>query len=152
MRSTGAVAISINSGRHTSKANACGRPQCLRGNYNQHESYYEIYRGSYMQLALILPDIHQRLMLVSQWETNARGVAIFDVNPNTRSTGTATISINPAARHTSKTNASRRGQEDIIPRQVPSRKNTIVTTVVRAKTTHEEVSSGHLSLRKLRHA
>ena len=61
-----------------------------------------------LQLALILPDTPQRLMLVSQCEASARVVATISVNPNTRSTGAATISIK-TARHTSKANASGRG-------------------------------------------
>ena len=85
---------------------------------------------------------HLRLTLTGVW-----GIATISVNPNTRSTGEAIISINPA-RHTSKTSASGRGGYN---RYIPSRKNTIVTTAVRAKRTREEVSSGHLSLRKLRH-
>ena len=61
--------------------------------------------------------------------------------------GAATININPA-RHTSMANASGRGGYN---RYLGSRKNTIVTTVVRAKRTREKVSPGHLNLRKLRH-
>ena len=85
---------------------------------------------------------HLRLILIGVW-----GIATISVNPNTRSPGEAITSINPA-RHTSKASASGRGRYN---RYIPSRKNTIVTTAVRAKRTCEEVSSGHLSLRKLRH-
>ena len=83
---------------------------------------------------------HLRLILIG-----VRGVATISANPNTRSTEAATISIKPA-RHTSKANASERGGYNRVPR-----KNTIVTTVVRAKRTRQEVSSSHLSPRKLRH-
>ena len=66
---------------------------------------------------------HLRLILIG-----VRGVATISVNPNTRSTGAATISINPV-RHTSMANASGRGGYN---RYLASRKNTIVTRVVRA--------------------
>ena len=83
---------------------------------------------------------HLRLIL-----TGVRGVVTISGDPNTRSTGAATISINPA-RHTSKANASGRGGYN---RHLVGKIQ--LTTLVRAKRTHEEVSSGHLSLRKLRH-
>ena len=83
---------------------------------------------------------HLRLILIG-----VRGAATISVDPNTRSTGAATISINPA-RHTSKANARGRGGYN---RYLVGK--TQLTTVFRAKRTHEEVSSGHLSLRKLRH-
>ena len=83
-------------------------------------------------------DQHLRLILIG-----VRELATISINSNTRSTGAATISINPA-RHTSMANASGRGGYN---RYLASRKNTIVTTIVRAKRTRE-VSSSHLSLRK----
>ena len=83
---------------------------------------------------------HLRLILIG-----VQRVATISSNPNTRSTGAATISINPA-RHTSKVNASGRGGYN---RYLVGKIQ--LTTLVRAKRTHEEVSSGHLSLRKLRH-
>ena len=97
----------------------------------------------YNQVYSFHEENHQYLRLIL---IRVRGVATICVNPNTRSTGAATVSINPA-RHTSMANASGAGGFN---RYLASRKNTIVTTVIRAKRTREEVSSGHLSLRKLK--
>ena len=74
-----------------------------------------------------------------------QGVATISSNPNARSTGAARISINPA-RHTLKANARGRGGYN---RYLVGKIQ--LTTLVWAKRTHDEVSSGHLSLRKLRH-
>ena len=107
--------------------------------YNQVKTKY-----IYNQVYSFNKENHQYLRLIL---IGVRGVATISISPNTRSTGAATVSITPA-RHTSMANASGTGGYN---RYLASRKNTIVTTVIRAKRTHEEVSSGHLSLRKLKH-